>query len=187
MTNLEINLQTILTEKDEKILPENIKKDVSILGVTGNYEGEYNAKVENCGNRYLYQYITSISQIDTSNVTDMTYMFFNFSNLIEIPQMDTSNVTTMERAFSGCKKLVTIPQLDTRNLSKSTYALYSAFSGCDNLSDESLNNILAMCINATKMDTKTLAYMGLTFAQANKCKTLSNYSAFTTAGWTTGY
>lgn len=186
MTNLEINLQTILTEKDEKILPENIKKDVSILGVTGNYEGEYNAKIENCGNQYLYQYITSISQINTSNVTDMTYMFFNFSNLIEIPQMDTSNVTTMERAFRGCKNLVTIPQLDTRNLSN-PYALYDAFYDCVNLSDESLNNILAMCINATKMSTKTLRYIGLTSAQATTCTTLSNYSAFTAAGWTTGY
>ena len=25
------------------------------------------------------------------------------------------------------------------------------------------------------------------FKKANKCKTLSNYSAFTAAGWTTGY
>ena len=57
-----------------------------------------------------------------------------------------------------------------------------------NLSDESLNNILAMCANATSYTgTKTLAYIGLTSAQANKCKTLSNYSAFTSAGWTTGY
>ena len=101
---LQTNLETILNEKSTKIIPENIKKDVSILGVTGNYEGEYNAKIENCGNQHLYQYITSISQIDTSNVTDMTYMFFNFSNLIEIPQMDTSNVTTMERAFQRVQK-----------------------------------------------------------------------------------
>ena len=37
------------------------------------------------------------------------------------------------------------------------------------------------------MKNKTLKYIGLTSAQANKCKTLSNYSAFTAAGWTTGY
>ena len=62
------------------------------------------------------------------------------------------------------------------------------FSGCTSLSDESLNNILAMCKNATAYtDTKTLKYIGLTPEQANKCKTLSNYQAFLNAGWTTGY
>ena len=30
-------------------------------------------------------------------------------------------------------------------------------------------------------------YIGLTSDQANICKTLSNYSAFTSTGWTTGY
>lgn len=35
MTNLETNLLVILNEKKEKLLPENIKAGVSILGVTG--------------------------------------------------------------------------------------------------------------------------------------------------------
>lgn len=62
------------------------------------------------------------------------------------------------------------------------------FYNCIKLSDESLNNILAMCANATSYtDTKTLERIGLTSEQATKCTTLSNYSAFTAAGWTTGY
>ena len=45
-----------------------------------------------------------------------------------------------------------------------------------------------MCANATSYTgTKTLAYIGLTSEQATKCQSLSNYSAFTAAGWTTGY
>ena len=50
-----------------------------------------------------------------------------------------------------------------------------------------------MCTNATKIESsyktlqKTLSVIGLTSEQANRCKTLSNYSAFTAAGWTTGY
>ena len=45
-----------------------------------------------------------------------------------------------------------------------------------------------MCTNATKISSnKTLKYIGLTQEQANICITLSNYSAFTSAGWTTGY
>lgn len=62
------------------------------------------------------------------------------------------------------------------------------FYNCIKLSYESLNNILAMCANVTSYTrTKTLQNVGLSSAQAAKCTTLSNYSAFTAAGWTTGY
>ena len=62
------------------------------------------------------------------------------------------------------------------------------FYNCMGLSDDSLNNILTMCINATSYtSTKTLKYIGLASALATKCTTLSNYEAFTAAGWTTGY
>ena len=89
----------------------------------------------------------------------------------------------MKYVFDGCTSLETIPLLDTSN----TNNMSGIFRGCTNLSDESLNNILQMCINATKISNKTLSNLGLTSSQADKCKTLSNYSAFTSAGWTTGY
>lgn len=38
-TELETNLEFILEEKTNKLLPENIKKGITILGVTGTYEG----------------------------------------------------------------------------------------------------------------------------------------------------
>ena len=92
----------------------------------------------------------------------------------------------MTYMFRNCRNLTTISLLD---MSKVT-SIQDMFDGCTSLSDESLNNILAMCANAVKITNssyKTLKYIGLTSAQANKCKTLSNYSAFTSAGWTTGY
>ena len=39
MSDLKTNLQEILQEKQNKIVPENIKKDVQIFDVTGTYEG----------------------------------------------------------------------------------------------------------------------------------------------------
>ena len=39
MSDLKTNLQEILQEKQDKIIPENIKKDVQIFDVTGAYEG----------------------------------------------------------------------------------------------------------------------------------------------------
>lgn len=98
--------------------------------------------------------------------------------------LDTSSVTNMDSMFSGCKNLTEIPLLNTSNVTNMT----NMFLECIGLSDESLNNILAMCANATSYTyTKTLKYIGLTSEQATKCTTLSNYSSFTAAGWTTGY
>lgn len=39
MSTLKQKAETILQEKEEKIIPENIKKDISIFNVTGTYEG----------------------------------------------------------------------------------------------------------------------------------------------------
>ena len=112
-------------------------------------------------------------------------MFKNCTSLTTAPTLDMSNVTRTVDAFNGCTNLTTMP---IWNMPSAEF-VYNMFAGCINLSDESLNNILAMCANATKVSSsfKTLKNIGLTSDQANKCKTLSNYSAFTAAGWTTGY
>ena len=221
---------------DENIIPENIKQGVDILGVTGTLESDgssdYNAKLVPTDGR-ITDYITEISaQLDTSEVTNMSYMFINCTNLTTIPLLDTSNVDNMRDMFFDCTNLTTIPLLDTSNVDDMRYmfegctslttiplldtssavdmqAMFNRctnlttipllntnsvryiahmFSGCTSLSDDSLNNILAMCTNAVKITSdKTLKYLGLTSEQATKCTTLSNYSTFTSAGWTTGY
>ena len=131
-----------------------------------------------------YTNLKTIPLLGTSNVTIMEGMFVGCTSLTAIPLIDTSNVKIMTNTFRNCTNLTTIPLLNTSSVTN----INSMFYGCPNLSDESLNNILAMCTNATKITSnKTLKYIGLTSEQANKCKTLSNYSAFTSAGWTTGY
>ena len=128
--------------------------------------------------------LTTIPLLNTSNVTDMSSMFSYNDKLTEIPLLNTSNVISMQNMFFYCDILTTIPLLNTSNVTN----MNSMFQYCPNLSDESLNNILAMCANATKItSSKTLSRIGLTPDQATKCTTLSNYSAFTAAGWTTGY
>ena len=128
--------------------------------------------------------LTSIPLLDTSKVTRMEDMFSGCSNLTSIPLLNTSNVTTMKNMFSGCTNLTTIPLLDISNVT----SMKNMFSGCTNLTDDSLNIIMQMCTNAVKITSnKTLKYIGLTSTQATTCQSLSNYSAFTAAGWTTGY
>lgn len=128
--------------------------------------------------------LKEVPLLDTSNVTDMGSMFAYCSNLKEVPALNTSKVTTFNSMFCQCTSLEHVPLLDTSNV----IGMFNTFEKCTNLSDESLNNILAMCTNATKITSnKTLKYLSLTSDQATKCTTLSNYSAFTSAGWTTGY
>ena len=128
--------------------------------------------------------LTSIPQLDTIKVTNMEGMFDGCTNLTSVPELNTSSVTNMSYMLNGCNSLTTIPELDTSNVTD----ISAMFRYCTSLSDESLNNILAMCTNATSYTgTKTLKYIGLTSAQATKCRSLSNYSAFIAAGWTTGY
>ena len=128
--------------------------------------------------------LTIIPQLDTSTATDMNTMFNACTNLVTIPQLNTSKVTRMDYMFNGCTNLTTIPLLDTSKVTN----VNRMFGSCKKLSDDSLNIILVMCTNAPNISrNKTLKYIGLTSDQANRCKTLSNYSAFTTAGWTTGY
>lgn len=128
--------------------------------------------------------LTTIPLLDTSSVTDIIYMFDGCTNLTTIPLLDTSKVTTMNYMFNNCTGLTTVPQLDT----SSVISMNRVFNNCTSLSDESLNNILAMCANATSYTrTKTLKQIGLISEQATRCQSLSNYSAFTSAGWTTGY
>jgi surface protein len=66
---------------------------------------------------------------DTSNVTNMSYMFNNCSSLTTIPQLDTSNVTDMYYMFHNCNSLTSIPLLDTSNVTN----MNGIFSGCSSL------------------------------------------------------
>ena len=133
---------------------------------------------------YYCKNLTTIPLLDTSNVTSMNQMFSGCTNLTTIPELNTSNVTNMAYMFEYCKNLTTIPELNTSNVTK----MNQMFNDCPNLTDDSLNIIMQMCTNAVKITSnKTLKYIGLTQAQATTCQSLSNYQAFTNAGWTTGY
>ena len=256
MDILNTKIKDILTEKNTKIRPENIKKNIEILGITGSYEGEspslqnksititengtntitadtgydgldeveITTNISSSGTNVLmddtlnyqgnfggYEIITKVTSLNTSNfsttknlfagfselievpqqlvtnqVTDMQYMFSGCKKLTFIPEMNTSNVTNMYYMFNGCTKLITVPLLNTSKVTK----MNNMFSGCTSLSNDSLNNILAMCINATVYtSTKTLTILGFRAYQHSQAKieALSNYQAFLDAGWTTGY
>ena len=73
--------------------------------------------------------LNELPQLDTSNVTNMYYMFYECPNLTTIPQLDTGKVTNMSSMFGSCSNLTTIPQLDTSNVNTIGYM----FTGCNKL------------------------------------------------------
>ena len=128
--------------------------------------------------------LTKVGVITIPSATDIHSMFGNANKLLEVNMQETGNVTNFSYLCSDCASLVTFHTID---MSSST-SIINMFSSCPKLSDDSLNNIMESLITATYYTgTKTLATLGLTEEQATKCTTLSNYSAFTAAGWTTGY
>lgn len=111
-------------------------------------------------------------------------MFYECTSIKSIPAFDTRNSTGMSMMFYGCTSLVDLPVLNT---SKVQY-MENIVTGCPKLSNDSLNNLLAMAADSIPILTnkKTMQYLGLTTAQANICETLSNYPRFIAAGWTRG-
>lgn len=121
----------------------------------------------------------------TTSETSLAFAFGDL-DIKSAPLFDTSNVTEMEYMYEGCTNLVDLPLYDTTNVIN----LYNIVRDCPLLSNDSLNNLMLMavnCNNKSYMGDKSLKTFGLTTEQAQICTTLSNYQAFLDAGWTTGY
>lgn len=109
-------------------------------------------------------------------------MFSRNTAITSIPSFNSTTVYNFQKMCYMCTNLVNVPVYNWNNAS----LLSDIFAFCNNLSDDSLNNIMESCISVTKFHS-TLRYLGLSQAQATICQGLSNYTAFTNAGWTTGY
>lgn len=160
----------INAEKQEKIVPDNIKKGVEIFGVVGNAESS-NVKITDASylfykgarlnyvNEFLslckkvtttdhmFYYCDSLrtldlSNFDTSNVTNMYYMFAQCAvmNNLNVSNFDTSKVTNMASMFYYCQ---TIQNLDLSSFDTSNVnSIGSIFSGCSKLGNlKSFSNL----------------------------------------------
>ena len=119
---------------------------------------------------------------DTSNVTNMSYMFYNCRKLETIPLLNTSKVTNMDNMLRDCRSLTTIPLLDTSSVT----AMNSAFSSCKALKSfplldtSSVTNINSMFSNCDELETIPLLDMISITDQNNanyivsNCKKLTN-------------
>ena len=69
--------------------------------------------------------------LDTSQATNLSYMFYGCSSLTTVPDLDTSRATNMANMFYGCSSLTTVPDLDTFQATN----MIGMFRGCSSLTD----------------------------------------------------
>ena len=98
-----------------------------------------NNTIQPTSTSYLFYELTNVTSVDVSNldtslVTDMSYMFNYCTSLTEITglkNLNTSNVINMEGAFESCRSLNSL-DLSGWNTSKVTSMAYM-FEGCTDL------------------------------------------------------
>ena len=68
--------------------------------------------------------LTSVPLFDTSKVTNMNGMFNNCTALTSVPLFDTSKVTNMNSMFNNCSTLTSAPLFDTSNVTNMSFMFY---------------------------------------------------------------
>ena len=162
MSTLKQKAESILAEKNNKILSSKIKKDWQIFDVIGNYEGSgggdigdyFNLELSDGNRKIVKQYPT----INTDNLTNFDELFFNQTSDI-IP-----NLTSMENAISAnnlfynARNITELPSwLDTSNVENMNGMCYccAGLTDCSNveLNFENANQIIGMFESCTHMVT----------------------------------
>ena len=95
--------------------------------------------------------------VDTSNATDVSYMFYNCSSLAVVPQLDLKKAATINYMFNGCSVLAYLMEI---NASEANY-MTSAFYGCSNLKKIKM------------LDVKNILTMGYAFHGCSSLEYLS--------------
>ena len=99
--------------------------------------------------------ITGIEYLNTSEVTGMSYMFYNCSSLtsLDVTNFDTSKVTGMNSMFYSCRSLTSL-DVTKFNTSKVT-GMSAMFSGC-----RSLTSLDVTKFNTSNVTTMTNMFYG---------------------------
>ena len=155
------------TDKDNNSLYE-----ISI----GSENGSVEANTNGSG---MFAYLDNVSSLDlsgldTSNMTSMTYMFYNSSKLvnIDLSEFKTSKLLYFSNMFNGCSSLV---NLDLSSFDTSKISNFSnLFKDCTSLKK----------INLSSFDTHSATIFAYTFMNCQSLENL-NLSNFNTSKVTT--
>lgn len=130
-----------ITENGEVDIRVYEKVNVNVIG-SGSGEDMLQKRVNENGTRGLFAFSNYdnldyfINKLNLPILTDISYMYYNCSNLVSLPQLDTSNVIDMNYAFNTCSSLTSISQLNTNSCQN----MENTFSNCSKLKSISLTN-----------------------------------------------
>ena len=118
---------------------------------------------------------TNLNDIDTSKITDMSSLFYEISQNVDVSLWDTSNVTNMKAMFSGCYALTTVPLIDTSSVTN----MYDIFYSCSSLTTiPALNTINVKNMNYMLGGCTSLA--SIPEFDASSVTDMSSYFGFST-------
>lgn len=132
----------------KKGITGNMTLDAIASNITSMPTADNNAKFDfsvskSSGNLLSYLNEVDLSGLDTSNVTNMSNMFYGCSSLtsLDVSNFNTSNVTDMSGMFQNCRSLTS---LDVSSFNTSKVNSYSSFAnmfyGCNSLKALDLSN-----------------------------------------------
>ena len=151
-----------------KINPIDIKKDVKILDITGQYD----ASTEFQGikmdpvkysetSQPLVSSITEISGLDMTQGGNVSNYFRGLNMLKSVSNISAPNVTNLSGMFSDCYNLKYVSNLNFYNESSNKIVnCYNMFYGCASL------------ININEQNIKLPANIGSTFYMFTNCRSL---------------
>lgn len=173
----EATIEAVTSSIDANITAGNIKKDVTILNVTGTFEGgsgEYNAKFNtavtasknsvtlnlvtlpefdfaNLTNASYFFASLPVSEIlfkNTQNVQNFSFMLQNCSNLESLPaEINCASAINTGSMFYGCSKLTSIKLVNTASIITTA----SMFYNCSKLTSVDLGTMSGGITNASSM------------------------------------
>lgn len=166
-----VHVRAVSSDCDPNIQPENIKKNMSILGVTGTYAGDtsdYFGALVSTGNTTngIGSWIDCIKTLPSTlpiSGNSAAYLFAGYKGT-NIPSFDTSSITNFAGMFAGCTNLRELPAID---ISKGQF-FYNMFLGCSslinipnlNLTNSYAYSMFAGCTNLTSANIKINHYTG---------------------------
>ena len=158
----------------------------------------------------MFQYCSELESIDlsnlnTSNVTNMAFLFNNCNNLKEIKGLNnfiTNKVTDMRSMFQSCFKIeyIDLSNFDTSNVSNMEYMFDECYKlkGIKGINKLNTSNVTTMegmfqlCIalkfvDLSNFDTSNVTNISYMFNKCKKLKEIKGLDKFDTVNMTTMY